>query len=72
MNVEFPRREEDLSTADPALGSSLLTTKEAVVKSICKTKNGKASGPSGVVIEMLKASSDICSELIANLANSII
>ena len=71
MNVELPRREEDLSTADPALGPPLLITKETLVKSTCTTKNGKASGPSGVT-EMLKASSDICSELVANLANSII
>ena len=35
-------------------------------------KIGKASGPSGVVTEMLKASSDVCSELIADLTNSII
>ena len=43
-----------------------------VVKSICKVKNGKASGPSGVVTEMLKASSNICSELIAYLTKSIV
>ena len=43
-----------------------------VVKSICKIKNGKASGPSGVVSKMLKASSDICSGLIAGLTNSIV
>ena len=43
-----------------------------VVKSICKIKNGKASGPSGVVTEMLKASSNICCELIADLTNSIV
>ena len=35
-------------------------------------KLGKAPGPSGVVTEMLKASSDVCSEMIANLTNSII
>ena len=35
-------------------------------------KIGKASGPSGVVTEMLKASSNVCSELIADLTNSII
>ena len=35
-------------------------------------KNDKASGPSGVVTEMLKVSSDICSELIADLTNSIV
>ena len=35
-------------------------------------KKGKAPGPSGVVTEMLKASSDICSKMIADLTNSII
>ena len=72
LNVEFPWREEDLSTVDPVLGPSLLITKEMVVKSICKMKNGKASGLSGVVTEMLKTSSDIVSELIADLTNSIV
>ena len=72
LNVEFPWREGDLSTADPVLGPPLLTTKEMVVKSIFKMKNGKASGPSSVVTKMLKASSDICSELIADLTNSIV
>ena len=35
-------------------------------------KNGKASDLSGVVTEMLKASSNICSELITDFTNSII
>ena len=43
-----------------------------VVKSTCKMKNGNASGPSGVVTEMLKVSYNICSELIADLTNSIV
>ena len=72
LNVEFPWREEDLSNADPVLGPPLLFTKEMVEKSISKMKIGKASGPSDVVTEMLKASSDVCSELIADLTNSII
>ena len=67
LNVEFPRREEDLSTADPVLGPSLLITKEMVVKSICKMKNGKASSPLGVLTEMLKASSNICSDWLLTL-----
>ena len=69
LNVEFPWQEEDLSTADPILGPPLLTTKEMVVK---KMKNGKTCSPLGVVTEMLKASSDIRSMLIADLTNSII
>ena len=43
-----------------------------VVQSICKMKNSKASGPSGVATEMLKASSNICSELITDLTNSTV
>ena len=72
LNVEFPWREEDLSNADPVLGPPLLITKEMVEKPTSKMKIGKASGPSGVVTDMLKASSDVCSELIADLTNSII
>ena len=35
-------------------------------------KNGKAPSLSGVVTEMLKLSSDICSELTADLTNSTV
>ena len=72
MNVKFSQREGYLSTADPVIGPPVLITKGMVVKSICKIKNGKASGPSGVVSKMLKASSDISSGLIAGLTNSIV
>ena len=59
LNVEFPLREEDLSTADPLYGPLLLITKDMVENSVCKMKNGKVFGPSNVVTEMLKSSSDI-------------
>ena len=45
---------------------------EMIVKSIGKMQSGKASGPPGVVTEMLKASSDLYIELIAYLTNSIV
>ena len=70
LNVEFPCREKDLSTADLVLGSPLLITKEIVVKSISKMKNGKTSGPSGVLTKILKASCDINSVLVADFTNS--
>ena len=35
-------------------------------------KNGKGAGPSGVVVEMLKAAPDICCKIIADLMNAII
>ena len=72
LNVEISWQEEDLSTADPVFGPPLRITKEMVVKSISKMKNGEAYGPSGVVTEILKASFNICSELIADLTNSIV
>ena len=72
LNVEFPWSEDDLSLADPVLGPPPLVTREMVEKSISKKKLGKAPGPSGIVTEMLKASSDVCSEMIADLTNSII
>ena len=71
LNVEIPWG-EDLSTADRVIGLPLLITNEMVVKSNCKMKNGKASGPTGVVTEMLKASFNICREMIADLTNSIV
>ena len=72
LNVEFSWSEADLSVADPVLGPPPLVTREMVEKSISKMKLGKAPGPSGIVAEMLKASSDVCSEMIADLTNSII
>ena len=72
LNVEFPWSEDDLSVADPVLGPPPLVTREMVEKSISKMKLVKAPDPSGVVTEMLKASSDVCSEMIADLTNSII
>ena len=70
LNVEFPWSQENLSAADPVLGPSTLVIWEMVEKSINKMKKGKAPGPSGVVTEMLKAYSNICSKMIADLTNS--
>ena len=61
-----------MSVADPVLGPPILVTRKMVEKSINKMKKGKAPGPLGVVTEMLKASSDVCSKMIADLRNSII
>ena len=72
LNIEFPWSEDDLSVADPVLGPPPLVTREMAEKSISKMKLGKAPGPSGVVTEMLKASSYVCNEMIADLTNSII
>ena len=72
LNVEFPWSKDDLSVADPVLGPPPLVTREMAEKSISKMKLGKAPSLSGVVTEMLKASSDFCSVMTADLTNSII
>ena len=72
LNIELPWSEDDLSVADPVLGRPPLVTREMAEKSISKMKLGKVPGPSGVVTEVLKASSDVCCEMIADLTNSII
>ena len=71
-NVEFLWSKEDSSVEDLVLGAPTLASQEMVEKSINKVKKGKAPGPSGVATEMLKASSDIWSKMIADLTNSII
>ena len=43
-----------------------------VVKAIIKMKNGKAAGPSGIIAEMLKTSSDTGVWLVTDLPNDII
>ena len=61
-----------MSVADPVLVPPILITREMVEKSINKMKKGKAPSLSGVVTEMLKACSGICSKMISDLTNSII
>ena len=67
LNIEFPWNEEDLSVATPVLEPPPLVTGQMVEKLTRKMKKGKAPGPSGVVTKMLEVSSDIGSEMIANL-----
>ena len=43
-----------------------------VKKAISKMKSGKAAGPSGIVVEMIKAAGDTGATMIRNLATAII
>ena len=43
-----------------------------VKKSISKMKSGKAAGPSGIVVEMIKAAGDTGATMIRDLASAII
>ena len=71
LNEEFSWNPEDL-TADPVVGLPIHIDVEMVVKAITKMKTGKAAGPSGIVAEMLKASGDTGTRLVADLANDMV
>ena len=71
LNVEFMWNSDSLPDLRPKIGPPLYITEEMVSKVIAKIKTGKAGGPSGIVIEMIKsAGKEIKS--ITNLANRII
>ena len=55
LNVEFPWDESALSEAPPTAGALPAITDQMVIKALGKMKCGKAAGPSGIVIDMLKA-----------------
>ena len=56
LNVEFTWNKDNLSPAKPVSSPPVLITADIVSEAIKTTKPGKASGPSGIVAEMLKAS----------------
>ena len=56
MNVEFPLDEGTLPDAPQVEGPPPPITNEMVTKALAKMKSGKAAGPSGIIVEMLKAS----------------
>ena len=72
LNVEFEWSEDDLSEVSPVEGAPPFITFSMVLKAIARMKQGKAAGPSGVVIEMIKAAGDRIVPLISHLLNLII
>ena len=74
LNVEFEWDPEHqiLSDAPPLEGPQIPITIDKVKKAISKMKSGKAAGPSGVVVEMIRAAGDTGATMICNLATAII
>ena len=58
LNVEFTWNKDNLSPAKPVSGPPILITADMVSEAIKMIKPEKASGPSGIVAEMLKAFGD--------------
>ena len=56
---------------EPKIGSPLYIAEEMISKAIAKMKTGKAAGPSGIVIEMIRLAGKEIIKSITNLANRI-
>ena len=67
LNIEF-LWSQNLRHVDPVAGPANFITPDDILKCLSCMKNGEAAGPSVVVAEMLKAASDICSKIIADLS----
>ena len=72
LNVEFDWDPDHLSNKPPLEGLPIPITIDTVKKAISKMKSGKAEGPSGIVVEMIKAAGDTSATMIRDLATVII
>ena len=68
LNVEFEWDPEQLSDEPPLEGPSIPITILMVKKVISKMKFSTAAGPSGVVVEMIRAAVDTCATVIRDIA----
>ena len=72
LNVEFDWYPDHLSNEPPLEGLLIPFTIDMMKKAISKMKSGKAAGPSGIVVEMIKAAGDTGATMIRDLATAII
>ena len=72
LNVEFDWDPDHLSNERPLEGLPIPITIDMVKKAISKMKSGKTAGPSGIVVEMIKAAGDTDATMIRDLATAII
>ena len=67
--MEFEWDPEHLSDEPPLEGPSIPITNLMVKKVISKMKFSRAAGPSGIVVEMIRAAIDTGATVIRDLAN---
>ena len=72
LNAEFDWDPNHLSDESPVEGPPLPITIDMVKKAISQMKAGKAPGPSGLVVEMIRAEGDMGASMIRDLAAAII
>ena len=71
LNVEFDWDQDSLSQAIP-VDEPVKVEKSMVKEAICKMKDGKAAGPSGVTVEMVKAGGELSTDLVHDLISDIV
>ena len=72
LNAEFDWDPNHLSDESPVEGPPIPITIDMVNKAISQMKAGKAPGPSGIVVEMIRAAGDMGASMIRDLAAAII
>ena len=72
LNVEFDWDPDHLSYQSPVEGPPIPITIDMVKKAISQMKAGKAPGPSGIEVEMIRAAGDMGASMIRDLAVAII
>ena len=72
LNEEFLWDPNTLTDESPVEGPAIIITTEMVSKAISKMKAGKAAGPSGIIIEMIKAAGDQIISSLTSLFNCIV
>ena len=72
LNAEFDWDSNHLSDETPVEGPPIPFTTDIVKKAISQMKVGKAPGPSGIVVEMIRAAGDMGAIMIRDLAAAII
>ena len=72
LNIEFDWNPDHLSYQPPVEGPPIPITIDMVKKAISQMKVRKASGPSGIVMEMIRAAGDMGASMIRDLAAAII
>ena len=72
LNIEFDWDPNHLSYQPLVEGPPIPITIDMVKKAISQMKAGKARGPSGIVVEMIRAAGDMGASMIRNLAAAVI
>ena len=72
LNAEFDWDPSHLSDESPVEGPPIPITIDMVKKAFSQMKAGKAPGPSGIVVEMIRAAGDMGASMIRDLAAATI